>query len=49
MKKLKKRSNSMSNLHTTKALVLGHYNIDYSITLDNDDMRAYNFTDDTKL
>ena len=39
----------MSNLHITKALALGHYNIDYSITLDDDDMRAYNLTDVTKL
>ena len=39
----------MSNLHITKVLALGHYNIDYSITLDDDDMRAYNLTDITKL
>ena len=49
MKKLRKRSNSMSNLHITKVLALGHYNIDYSITLNDDDMRAYNLTDITKL
>ena len=39
----------MSNLHITKVLALGHYNIDYSITLNDDDMRAYNLTDITKL
>ena len=28
---------------------MGHYNIDYSITLDDDDMRAFNLTDINKL
>ena len=49
MKRGKKRSKSVSNLHYTRVLSLGHYNIDYSIILDDDDMRAFNLTDVTKL
>ena len=47
MKPVKKRSKSVSNLNYTKVLSLGHYNIDYSITLNDDDMRRYNLTDIT--
>ena len=47
--KMRKRSKSVTNLHITKVLALGHYKIDYSITLDDDDMRAFNLTDITKL
>ena len=46
---MRKRSKSVTNLHITKVLALGHYKIDYSITLDDDDMRAFNLTDITKL
>ena len=49
MKRGKKRSKSVSNLHFTRVLSLGHYNIDYAITLDDDDMREFNLTDVTKL
>jgi len=49
MKPVKKRSKSVSNLNYTKVLSLGHYNIDYSITLNDDDMRRYNLTDITTL
>ena len=49
MKHNKKRSKSVSNLNYTKILSLGHYEIDYSITLDDDEMRRYNLTDITKL
>ena len=49
MKQIRKRSKSVSNIHITKVLSLGHYNIDYSITLDDDDMRAFNLTDINKL
>ena len=49
MKQMRKRSKSVTNLHITKVLALGHYKIDYSITLDDDDMRAFNLTDITKL
>ena len=49
MKRGKKRSKSVSNLHYTRVLSLGHYTIDYEITLDDDDMREFNLTDITKL
>ena len=49
MKQIRKRSKSVSNLHITKVLALGHYKIDYSLTLDDDDMRAFNLTDISKL
>ena len=49
MKQIRKRSKSVSNIHITRVLSLGHFNIDYSITLDDDDMRAFNLTDINKL
>ena len=49
MKQAKKRSKSASDIHITKVLSLGHYKIDYSIILDDDDMRAFNLTDISKL
>ena len=52
MKQTKKRSKSVSsirNMQISKVLSLGHFRIDYSITLDDDDMRAYNLTDISKL
>ena len=52
MKQTKKRSKSVSTIRNTqisKVLSLGHFRIDYSITLDDDDMRAYNLTDISKL
>ena len=49
MKQTKKRSKSVSDIHVMKVLSLGHYKIDYSITLDDDDMRNFNLTDISKL
>ena len=49
MKQAKKRSKSASDIHITKVLSLGHYKIDYSIILDDDDMCAFNLTDISKL
>ena len=49
MKQSKKRSKSVSDIHVMKVLSLGHYKIDYSITLDDDDMRNFNLTDISKL
>ena len=49
MKVLKKRSKSYTKLTPSNVLSIGHYDIDYSITLTDDDVLKYQIDDITKL
>ena len=49
MKASKKRSKSVSKFTPSTILSIGHYDIDYSITLNDDDVLKFHIDDITKL
>ena len=49
MKQIKKKSKSLSRINPSTILSIGHYELNYSITLNDDDINKYNIKDISNL